>query len=251
MKKHVFAIFVGTMAFTLGISIVNVLQQHWFNERSEPEEVSALPEPLQAKSETVDCKESLSYPGRSRSISESRKYKNGLFPVGAFDDGWQNSDAGLNDWYGKFLRVMDEKSLLDRADDSTEIYRFLWLRTFDHPVSVRLERNGYSFKLISVELNGAGGYEPGRKWRTDNVSVSEKEWCEFMSLLETASFWSQPTTTRDDNGTDGSQWVLEGVRRNRYHVIDRWTPSDGEYRAACIYLLKLSGRDPEKMGNLY
>ena len=50
-----------------------------------------------------------------------------------------------------------------------------------------------------------------------------------------------------DMGRDGSQWVLEGVRDNRYHIVDRWSPENSEYREACTYLLKLSGMDEDRL----
>ena len=42
-------------------------------------------------------------------------------------------------------------------------------------------------------------------------------------------------------GNDGAQWILEGMKDGRYHVVDRWSPDGGDYRAACLHLLKLSG----------
>jgi hypothetical protein len=249
MKKHTFSILVGIVAFAMGILLAVLLQTKWNSQTPELAQASVTQEPASPTSETVGCKDSSSFPGLSVAISEKRKYKNGFFPVGAFEDGWQDSDSGKNDGYGEFLRPMGERSLFEPTRGNTEIYRFLWLRSFHHPISVRLERSDYSFKLVSVELSGKGGYEPGRKLRTDNIIVSEDEWCKFMSLLEAASFWSQPTSDPRQSGRDGAQWVLEGVRRNRYHIIDRWSPHDGGFRAAGIYLLQLSGRETEKAGS--
>lgn len=48
-----------------------------------------------------------------------------------------------------------------------------------------------------------------------------------------------PDGTIRIDGDDGAQWIVEGVRSKRYHVIDRWSPKDN-YRLACLYLLKLS-----------
>jgi len=39
---------------------------------------------------------------------------------------------------------------------------------------------------------------------------------------------------------DGDEWVLEGVRDGRYHVVARVSPRNGTYREACLYLLSLS-----------
>src|SRR5262249_15746244 len=54
------------------------------------------------------------------------------------------------EWYSKHLAAMGEPSLLElsRAD----AYRFLWLRSFHHPISARLVvRNDGTATLISKE----------------------------------------------------------------------------------------------------
>jgi hypothetical protein len=49
-----------------------------------------------------------------------------------------------------------------------------------------------------------------------------------------------PVDPQAKRGFDGAQWILEGVKDQKYHVVDRWTPRDGAFREACLYLLKLS-----------
>jgi len=146
---------------------------------------------------------------------------------------------------------MNEGSLLDNHDENYEAYRFLWLRAFHHPVEVLAERHGYKFYLSSKELNGAGGYAPGKMWRTDNKWLTEEDWCILMAAMDKADFWEQETKVRDNIGTDGSEWVLEGRKNGRYHIVDRWFPETGNYREACLELLKLSGRDPKSIKDLY
>ena len=187
------------------------------------------------------CSRSKTFPGRSRRISKITKDKGGFFPKEAFSDGLANGDE-YSEWYVRFLRKMREKSLLDFADGDTEVYRFLWLRTFDHPVALTVIREGHSLSLISKELDGAGGYEPGNMLRTDNIWLTEDQWCTFRQKLERAGFWTMPGREPDDLGNDGAQWILEGVNDGRYHVVDRWSPRSGDYRAACLYLIELSGR---------
>ena len=29
-------------------------------------------------------------------------------------------------------------------------------------------------------------------------------------------------------GVDGAQWIFEGVKDSTYHVVDRWSPDNGE-----------------------
>jgi hypothetical protein len=44
------------------------------------------------------------------------------------------------EWYSKHLAALREPSLwqVARQQPTSEVYRFLWLRSFDHPFSLRL-----------------------------------------------------------------------------------------------------------------
>lgn len=245
MKRHLIAVLIGLGTFGLGIT----LAAQYYSDIPGP--VAEINERLVFS--TPACKEnSSSFPGLSKSIESLTKFRNGYFPVKEFDDGWKGAGGFYEEWYGKHLRVMRETSLLDNKNEDLEVYRFLWLRTFHHPVMVRIERDGYSFNLRSIELNGAGGYEPGRIWRTDNIEISHIEWCEFTSLLDKAEFWKEQSVQRERNGVDGAQWILEGLNDQRYHIVDRWSPHRGDFREACLYLLKLTGRDEKSLrGELY
>jgi hypothetical protein len=48
-------------------------------------------------------------------------------------------DTFINQWYSKMLFALGEPVVSNYHGDK-EIYRFTWLRTFHHPVSVRLEK---------------------------------------------------------------------------------------------------------------
>lgn len=174
------------------------------------------------------------WPAKMAVPDSRRRY----FPEGVFSSNkWQ--DRYKANWYSKALAAMNEPSLsLPRANQK-ESYRLLWLPSFDHPVSVRLWRSGSRGYLVVKQLSGAGGYNPGKLAVSRRRALSVGEWDEFTRLLEQSSYWKLST---DDGeiGTDGAQWVLEGTIKGRYHVVDRWSPQDGNYREVCSYLLKLT-----------
>jgi hypothetical protein len=239
MKKIPFWLLISAFTFALGSGAYFIL---YLNQGPAVVELA----PVQDSGE-FDCIKPKDFPGRSQRISELIRGKNDYFPKRAFDDGWVNGDDSANKWYGEYLRAMKEVSLLNTTDENHEVYRFLWLRTFDHPVAVRIERDGrHSFRVVSEELTGEGGYGAGKILRKDNLTISKEQWCEFINLLEQAHFWTEPSSN-DRGGLDGAQWVLEGVKSNRYHIVDRWSPENGKFRDACIHLLKLSGRDIDKL----
>lgn len=195
--------------------------------------------------EYPDCVAIKSFPGRSVSIANLPKNRN------HFPSGIETRGEGLitmNEWYGKHLRAMSEPALWKESKSGAESYRFLWLRTFDHPIAVRVEQTGSTATLFLKELNGAGGYDPGQLIATKSVVINPEEWCAFIKKLERANYWNSPLH-QDGDGLDGAQWIVEGVREGRYHVVDRWSPESGAFREACTYLLELAGVETGKLGD--
>lgn len=119
-----------------------------------------------------------------------------------------------------------------------EAYRFLWLRTFHHPVSVRIESFQGKARLVAVELDGKGGYSPGKPFRRAKRELSVQEWNTIVAAISVADFWSSVTEDPGDGGLDGADWILEGLRHGTYHVVVRWTPGPGRFRTACESLLE-------------
>jgi hypothetical protein len=144
---------------------------------------------------------------------------------------------------------MREPSLWGLSKDaSKQSYRFLWLRTFHHPVSARLEvaKDGAAQLFVKV-LNGQGGYEPGHTVLNRNIKVPKEAVDHFLELLQEADFWNTPTEQPESNeiGADGAQWIIEGVTGGHYHVVDRWSPDDGPFRKAALFLaLNLGDLNP-------
>lgn len=238
MKKNHFWIFTALLTFLLGISAVTI----WlFYNRNLFETIE--PPPLLMK---IDCVKSQSFPGLSKDIGEISISKSGYFPEGIFSGNWKGRDDFINNWYASHLYAMNEQSLISGFDENKEVYRFLWLRSFHHPIFVRVQRKNGKIMLFSKEMNGAGGYKPGESIRFEYKNLNDEQWCNFESLLEKANYWKMPTNHKD-SGNDGAQWILEGVKDNRYHIVDRWTPENGEFRDACLYLLKLSGIEVDEL----
>src|SRR5271166_4529571 len=78
-----------------------------------------------------------------------------FFPDLVFDTDREGNDF-IVEWYSKHLKAMKEQSLwkLSQKDRSSTVYRFLWLPTFHHPVSVRLVRSSEGVILHAVSLDG-------------------------------------------------------------------------------------------------
>ena len=61
-----------------------------------------------------------------------------------------------------------------------------------------------------------------------------------MMHLEHTEFWLMPTEN-PSTMFDGAQWIMEGYREGRYHVVDRQSPDPSAYADAGLYLLRQSG----------
>jgi hypothetical protein len=172
------------------------------------------------------------------------------FPPGKFEPGPED-DAFVVSWYSKHLEALREPSLAALArSPRAHAYRFLWLRTFDAPIALRVDISPDGTATLTVKAtSGQGGYEPGTLVTDRRRVLSRAEVGRFLSRLSTARFWELPTRERpvtDADGSitlraDGAQWILEGVASGRYHVVDRWGPAHGAYREAALWLLQSSG----------
>ena len=148
-------------------------------------------------------------------------------------------------WYSKQLAAMGESTL---PRGSAESYRFLWLRSFHHPVAVRMSRLGSRCVLLAKELDGAGGYEPGRLVKRLARTLSDEDCNSLTRHIAALDFWQRQPVEPTDAETvhlDGAQWILEGQRNGNYHLWDVWSPGESgswtKFRTLCLEMIHLSG----------
>lgn len=167
------------------------------------------------------------------------------FPPGTFAaEG--NGEAVVLTWYSRQLKGLEEPSLwaLSRNDKHTVVYRFLWLRTFHHPVAIRaiIAPDGTG-ELITRVGGGAGGYDPGRLIENQTEKLSAIQVKDLIEQVRSAKFWELPTEEkRASFGFDGARWILEGIQDGNYHIVDRWSPKNGAYHALCWFFVSKLAR---------
>jgi len=150
------------------------------------------------------------------------------FPKGVLSD-YDRLDNTIARQYTDQLRGLDEPSLLEEAKNpSLESYRFVWLRTFHHPIAVRLDIMADGTGRLTTKIgSGAGGYEPGMLIENTSRSIEREQIKKFLRQIKNVGFWDLPSYDNTDMGQDGSAWIIEGVKDGKYHVADRWSPSKG------------------------
>jgi hypothetical protein len=159
------------------------------------------------------------------------------FPKNALDDdSW--GDQFKAAWYSQELRALEEPTLLDRATKpSFESYRFLWLRSFHHPLAVRLDIRTDGIGVLTTKVaSGTGGFKPGHLVENTSRPLTRDQTLGFLTRLQEVGFWSLPSHVNDQTGADGSQWIIEGVKGGKYHIADRWSPNEGPVRELGINL---------------
>lgn len=166
------------------------------------------------------------------------------FPAGAFSAKPADSDFFV-EWYSTVLSGFKEPSLYDETKVSQlESYRFLWLRSFHRPVSIRLDMVGAFRATLTIKIGEPpGGDGSTRLFQTTKKVLTREQAVRFSEQVSQAGFWELAGFTGlEARGPDGSEWIIEGLRDHRYHVASRWTPRDGPIRALGLsFLTDLAG----------
>lgn len=150
----------------------------------------------------------------------------------------------LSKWNANGMRLqltnLEEPCLYKtEVQQDKEIYRFTWLRSFDNPISIRIQKSNKKIELYWKVGKGSGGYEPMGIKRKGKKKIKASQWNEFVSILNESEFEKLPNQTYVLM-TDGASWTLEHKTNTNFKAHDTNWP-EGDFRKSCLYLLKLSG----------
>jgi hypothetical protein len=183
----------------------------------------------------------LALPGcQSRPPSAVCSGSNYYFPIDSFPRHYPASDEERRLWYSMPLARIGEPSLSCGHAAEAQSYRLLWLNSQGHPVVIRITRTGNVIMLYAFQLSGWGGTDPGSLTGYTHRRLDNGDWIRLQTALKNAEFWRLPTSG-NLYGSHGGQWVIEGNDRGRYHLVDRWSPAAGPYRALGDLFFELSG----------
>ncbi|HEV2290061.1 MAG TPA: hypothetical protein VGR81_14045 [Candidatus Acidoferrales bacterium] len=163
------------------------------------------------------------------------------FPTDDFI-GYRFDNSFTTEFYSRNLRALDEPSLweVSQQDKQTVVYRFLWIRTFDHPVAVRVTIAPNNTGTVVVKMSdGFGEAGPGHLIKDESHTLPATEVADLIARIQRANFWDVPTVEpMKGTGLDGAEWVLEGVSSGNYHVVTRWSSqANGSYRKLCLFFV--------------
>ena len=156
------------------------------------------------------------------------------FPPGALSPD-QKSDTFRDRWFSQHLEALEEPVLYKAGPLGG--FRFTWLRTFHHPIAIRISPlGGSSYQLTATELGGAGGYAPGQVVRRTQRTLSPAEFAQALKLLRDPKLWSSGV---EPSGLDGGEWIVESTEGG-YRVASQWSPTEGLVRAVGVEFLRLA-----------
>ena len=151
------------------------------------------------------------------------------------------------DWLEVQLKDLNESCLFNKeVQKNSTIYRFTWLRSFHHPIAIRLEKIEDEIVIYWKVGKGAGGYEPQGLKKSRKKKLGIKEWEEFEKILKESNFDNLPNKEYILM-SDGAGWTMERKNYNSFKAHNTNSPSK-QTRAACLYLLNLTSI---KVSNYY
>jgi hypothetical protein len=156
-------------------------------------------------------------------------------------------DAYVRGPFTYHLDAMGEAPLSCGALPDDETYRFVWLRSFEDPVAIRVYRRGGAFGLVAVVLDRDDDFGVGRVKKRVAKALSPAEWRRVLAVLDEVAFWRMRTSSNDLFGIDGATWGVEGRRAGRYHVAGRW----GAYALEPVGTLFIELADLGDVGMVY
>jgi hypothetical protein len=149
------------------------------------------------------------------------------FPPGALSSN-NKMDRIKAEWYSSELAALREPSVWKGSSElpKAEVYRFLWLRSFNASICIRLTiKDDGTGSLTTKEGNVHGGTELGKLTRVETRTISRAQMKAFLDRVRTVQFWNIRSPSNDLGGVDGSQWIIEGARQGTYKVVDVWSAS--------------------------
>jgi hypothetical protein len=168
------------------------------------------------------------------------------FPESTFDDQKKSNDF-IVEWYSQQLKALQEPSLWEMSKSiKGQVYRFLWLRSFHHPVVVRLNVNDDGTGTLVTKVgDGQGGYPPGRLIENRTQDLSKQQTQRFLDEVKQLKYWdlsSREETNPRVVNLDGARWVIEAVRGGNYKIVDRWSPEKGPVKTLGLAMtIELAG----------
>ena len=146
------------------------------------------------------------------------------------------------------LKVFGEAVLTKPAAKGAVDVRFVWVPTFDKPISIRATKSGDQIILTVIQMSGRGGYEWGKIAYKKSIKLNGEQWRMLTKLVAVDGARKPSAKLNKENrenfielmsGLDGSVWFLE-VRDDAGYTVEG-VPNPVDKNAKSIVLPKKGG----------
>lgn len=197
------------------------------------------------------CREQMDRYVNDKHLTYANEHKDGNCPQGYFkfrDVNCSNTieicekERFLGRIFLESNSILSEEDIEPFTNNITnELYRLILIRSFDHPIIIRLTVNSKKNFLLKVKM-GSGKEGGVDGLLIDLTAEPPKDGIDrFFHLLKKADFWNLDKLNYDRLGFDGATWVLEAVYNGKYHVVERWSPDKNDkFGNMCRELLKMA-----------
>lgn len=141
-----------------------------------------------------------------------------------------------NNWF-----ISINENYLDEEETCVdcETFRFLWARTFEHPVLIRFDKAKDAYSITYKIGKGAAGYSPLGLKKQKTLRYSKNEWNYLIGLFSAEELDSLPNNSYFPM-TDGTSWIIEYKSKKTYKAhYTNWP--DERLKQFGYYLLELTG----------
>ena len=171
------------------------------------------------------------------------------FPPVAFSSDKEQNAIHASAYTNELVNMREPSLYSRRSETNAQIYRFTCLRSLNDPFCIVVEVQSNDTAVITTKfatLQQGGGLGPLKDTKTATLAKPDVQ--ALQNMLRTMDFWTTPSRDPNQQGLDGSSWILEGLDHGRYHVVARWSPEDWTYISRLgRFILKLSGTQVKEL----
>lgn len=142
-----------------------------------------------------------------------------------------------NDWFSEILASMQEPVLA--AGFNGQAYRFLWLRTYETPIVIRMEKSKKGVFIYWKELKFNDSIQDFEIPVEHMQKISTTKWKQFEKMLAVIDYWSMASSNYPGS-THPDISLLEASINGRYKVIERYEYRYSKYVNCLKYLIDLT-----------
>jgi hypothetical protein len=126
----------------------------------------------------------------------------------------------------EYLEAMQEPSIYAKRDSGDSIYRLLWIRWSDVPITcpsrcVRIENNSEngSLNILVKKTSATEDKQPRDFILHKNDVISGEAFDQLNEMHQRMRFWEVSTEEKLPLG--GELWIFEALHNGKYHVVVR------------------------------